>query len=166
MGHDRPHSNGSSGILVGVVAIGTIMFVGLFVLGGAAWFYTRQAAVAQEMVVLEKTRAVAAESQARQQAVAAARTREELAESPVRQLEPALAIYHLYVVASGAVRIDHTEVDLDEMIVRLTDGERSVETVVHLDADPQCAFEHIAAVIKKCRAAGIRQIEVAPPTGK
>ncbi len=156
MGYDR-HPSSSSGYLIAAVAVGIVMFFGLLVAGGTRLFQTRRVAVAREMVAVESARASRAESESRQQAV--------MAEAAALSNDVAGAVtakFRVFVDAAGTVRVENEEVNLDEMVIRLTDGDQRVQTIVKLNADPKCPFEHVAAVIKKCREAGIQQVDVAP----
>lgn len=160
MGYDRHPSSTSSGYLIAAVGVGIAMFLGLLIVGATMLFNTRRVAVAREMVAVETARAARAESESRQQAMAvesAIGTNERLsAVNPVR------AEFHIFLDATGAIQVDNEDVDLDELVNRLMDGDESVQTVVKLNADPKCPFEHVAAVIKKCRESGIQRVDVAP----
>jgi len=160
MGYDR-HPSNSSGYLIAAVAVGIAMFLGLLVVGGTMLVHNRRVAVAHEMVAVERLRVATVEGEARQRA--------EMAESAAQSNDASrdasgadAAEFQVFVDAAGTVRVANEEVNLEEMVIRLTDGDQRVQTVVKLNADPKCPFEHVAAVIKKCRDAGIQRVDVAP----
>jgi biopolymer transport protein ExbD len=65
------------------------------------------------------------------------------------------------VTQSGKVQFGGVELDVSEVIARLQQEQRTIHEVL-LTADPQCPFQHVAAVITACHEAGFADVTVTP----
>jgi biopolymer transport protein ExbD len=144
MGYDREtqHSSNSTALwVVGIVGVlGVLMFGGL-VLGGILWTSNVQSQVAQRQVALD----IASEVSVPREVAAT----------------PTTTRYNLYVTQSGKVQFGGVELDVSEVIARLQQEQRTIHEVL-LTADPQCPFQHVAAVITACHEAGFADVTVTP----
>lgn len=162
MGHHHQQSN-SSATLVAVIGGGLVLAIlGIAVVAAVALFWVRAARMRSLSAVVWEQQAVdqvhRAEAEARQ---AAAQARHQEAISRLEQTRVAAAAgprlnFAVKLDRNGNVDVGGEQIGLDELNARLAEIKDKIRQTpsVEIQADPDCPFKHVLAVLNVCQELG------------